>query len=124
MAGVTVERTAALIDHFQTMSAYAGEGRDLFYELLKIDQRQEKWTKASKFASIAAALVAFFVEDFQDLRTFPYEPLILGFVLSQIAFFGIMLGANALGRSFMRPQVEDWAERADRVVRECGKAAS
>jgi hypothetical protein len=87
-----------------------------------LDKRQENWVKAGKIVGGAVALVVFFVMDSQDLNGFPYEPLILGLILSIVAFAGAVIGTALLGKALMRPQVDDWAQRADRVLREHDKA--
>jgi hypothetical protein len=106
-----------------SQSAQAGEAKALFLEAAHLDKVQTNWAKASKLVGGVVALVAFFVMDSQDLRGFPYEPLIFGLVLSALALVVTFIGIAMLGKTAMRSRVDDWAQRAVRVVREHDKAA-
>lgn len=130
MGGMTKDRINELRGHITLvmLTTHAAEPRALFDELGAFDRREQNWNKASRVAGGVIGVVVYFgtgyVIDLQPDRWFRDADVILGFVFAFVAFSVAMIGIMELGKVVMRPQIIDWARRADRFVREDRVAAS
>src|SRR5579862_4308704 len=104
--------------------AVRNEARALDAELIRLDLRQDKWVKVSKVVSAGVAIVAFAVMAAQPDSWFKYESVLLGLVLSLVSFPLLWMGLANLGKFTSRAQYANWAQRAERVVREHSQGAS
>jgi hypothetical protein len=100
------------------------EASALDRELMSLDLRQDKWVKVSQAIGFGVAIAVFVVMASQPDSGFKYEAVLLALVLSVVSSTFAWMGLAMLGKFLKRAQYADWAQRAERVVREYSQAAS
>jgi hypothetical protein len=100
------------------------EPRKLFAELWGLAKRGDRPNKAAKYAGYAAGIVAFVIMDSQPDTWFHNDAVILATILAVVAALSVNVLIEVLDGAIVRHRLNDWARRADLVVRAHGDAAS
>jgi hypothetical protein len=126
MASVGIKRIDELSEKITqlTMKTTAEEPLRLFVEMSSIAKRGENYRKASVVVSFIVLFGVFFTMDRRSDTWFHYDALFIALILGFAAMALSRFGITRIGESILAPEIDDWARRADLLVRGNTDAAS
>ena len=119
MASVGIKRIDELSEKITqlTMKTTAEEPLELFVELSAIARHEVNWNKVGNGVGLSVAGLVFAITAGRPDTWFHYSAIILAFILAVVV--GAVVGAliSRLVGAIIRNQLNDWARRADLLVR-------